>query len=157
MGGITDGDLRFCSDRCHEKSVALAISEQVPADVLAEYVKEVHQGRCPKCGGPGPVDVYHALRIWSVLVLTSFNSQSLVGCRSCGVWHQAGGFLFSLVLGWWGLPWGIIMTPVQLVRNIAGMLAMPDSSRPSAELEHVAKLELAAQMLEAGETDNPKS
>lgn len=28
--------------------------------------------------------------------------------------------LVSLLLGWWGLPWGLILTPVAIVTNLAG-------------------------------------
>jgi hypothetical protein len=28
--------------------------------------------------------------------------------------------MLSLVLGWWGLPWGVIYTPLALATNLAG-------------------------------------
>ena len=28
--------------------------------------------------------------------------------------------LVSLILGWWGLPWGVIHTPVTIASNLAG-------------------------------------
>ncbi len=28
--------------------------------------------------------------------------------------------LVSLLLGWWGIPWGVIYTPLTIVRNLAG-------------------------------------
>lgn len=28
--------------------------------------------------------------------------------------------ILSLILGWWGLPWGVIYTPIVLVNNMAG-------------------------------------
>jgi hypothetical protein len=62
---------------------------------------------------------------------------------------QLGGVLFSLVLGWWGFPWGIILTPVQIGRNIAGMCGGPDSSRPSAALRKLVQVNLGAQLLQA--------
>ena len=44
----------------------------------------------------------------------------------------------SLLLGWWGFPVGLVMTPVQIVRNIARNLATVDPTRPSRELvDHV--------------------
>ena len=28
--------------------------------------------------------------------------------------------VLSLLLGWWGVPWGVIYTPLALLRNLAG-------------------------------------
>ena len=44
-----------------------------------------------------------------------------ISCRRCGLKSQAAGAAFPLVLGWWGFPWGLVVTPVQIGRNIGGM------------------------------------
>jgi hypothetical protein len=50
----------------------------------------------------------------------------------------------SLALGWWGFPWGLIVTPVQIARNITGMLKGPDPLAPSAKLERAVRMNIAA-------------
>jgi len=40
------------------------------------------------------------------------------------------------------------MTPVQVIRNLAGMLGESDPSRPSEQLSNVLRINLAAQMVE---------
>jgi hypothetical protein len=37
-----------------------------------------------------------------------------------GLWRGMPFTLISLVLGWWGLPWGIIYTPLVLLTNLSG-------------------------------------
>jgi hypothetical protein len=56
--------------------------------------------------------------------------------------------LFSLACGWWGLPWGPIMTIVQIVRNFAGNEA--DPSKPSPRLEKLVRLRLAGAVVDGG-------
>jgi hypothetical protein len=65
--------------------------------------------------------------------------------------RQLGALAFSLFCGWWGFPWGLILTPVQVTRNIAGMCGGPDSSRPSADLRKIVQINLGQQMLASGQ------
>jgi hypothetical protein len=49
------------------------------------------------------------------------------------------------VAGWWGFPWGLIMTPVQLGRNLIGALGGSEAAAPSPELEKMVRTMLAAR------------
>lgn len=149
FGGVRDGAYRFCNNKCHQNAYVLRVAQQVPADVLERQTGEVFRGNCPKCRGLGPVDIHKVHRVWSALLLTSWSSSQQVCCRSCATKSQLGGALFSLGLGWWGFPWGLILTPVQITRNIIGMCAGPDSSRPSADLRKLVLVNLDAKMIEA--------
>jgi hypothetical protein len=152
FGGKRQGELRFCNDRCRGNGGLLLISRQLPENVVHESVWKVHQGICPKCQGAGPIDVHISHRVWSALFLTSWKSIPQVSCRSCGVKGQLGSTAFSLALGWWGFPWGFIVTPVQIVRNVAGMLGGPDPTKPSPHLERLIRLNIAAQAVAAQST-----
>lgn len=148
FGGKRNGDLRFCNDKCEQKGALALIADQLsPADV-ASYIGSVHRGSCPECSGPGPVDVHTSYRVWSALLLTQWSSRPLVSCSRCGTKQKLGDTAFSLFLGWWGFPWGILMTPVQLGRNIFALLKGPDPASPSPALEKILRLHLAAQTIE---------
>ena len=149
FGGVRDGAYRFCNNKCHQNAYVLRVAQAVPADVLERQTEEVFRGNCPKCRGLGPVDIHKVHRVWSALLLTSWSSSQQVSCRSCATRSQLGGALFSLGLGWWGLPWGLILTPVQITRNVIGMCAGPDPSRPSAELRKFVQVCLGAKMIAA--------
>jgi len=147
FGGVKDESLRFCNKECHQKGHVLVLSRSVPNTIVDDQVRQVHRGPCPKCHGSGPVDVHTAHRIYSALVYTSWSSIPNVSCRSCGLKSQIGNAVFSLALGWWGFPWGIIMTPIQVGRNIIGMMTGPDESRPSDKLENLVRISIASQMM----------
>ncbi len=146
LGGVRDGDLRFCNDECHQNGILLALTKHVPADVLQKQVDEVHSGQCPHCGGRGPVDVHTSYRIWSALLLTRWSSRVHISCRSCGVKKQLGDALFCLLFGWWGFPWGLLITPVQFLRNLVGMFRSPNPSQPSPQLSRLVCLNIAAHV-----------
>jgi len=148
FGGVKDSGLTFCNTECHQQGQVLVLSRSIPNDAIADQVRQIHRGPCPKCSGSGPVDVHTSYRIYSALLYSSWSSVPNVSCRSCGIKSQIGNTLFSAILGWWGLPWGLIMTPVQIGRNLFGMLKGPDESKPSAELENLVRVSIASQALQ---------
>lgn len=143
FGGVKSEGYRYCNDGCAQRGQAQQLTNAVPQELLERYIREVHHGNCPKCGGPGPIDVHTSHTCWSVLVMTSMNSKPQVCCRSCGVKSQIGATCTSALLGWWGFPWGLLFTPIQIVRNVKGIVVKPDHSVPSPQLQHLVKLELA--------------
>lgn len=150
FGGKRLGESRYCGDGCLKRARLAQAAAEVPKHLVQHQVQQVHRGLCPRCHGPGPVDVHVSHRVWSALFVTSWVSRPQVSCRSCGVRAQAGDALFSLVLGWWGFPWGLLMTPVQIVRNVSGMAKAPDPSRPSAQLVDAVRMRMAEQELAEG-------
>lgn len=152
FGGMRDGEQRFCNDKCHQSAYVLSVSQHVPPDILEQQVRQLHEGDCPRCGKRrGPVDVHKVHRVWSALLLTSWSTNPQVSCRSCATKGQIGGVFFCLFLGWWGFPWGLVLTPIQITRNIVGMCAGPDSRRPSTDLEKLVKVNLGIKLIEASQ------
>jgi hypothetical protein len=71
---------------------------------------------------------------------------------------QGLGAAFSFFAGWWGFPWGLVMTPVQVIRNIVGMLQSGDSATPSEDLRRIVSASLAEQLLlEQQQAEKPTS
>ncbi len=147
MGGVRNGQQRFCNNKCAQGAYILSVSQNVPTDVLEKKIEEVWRGNCPKCNGLGPVDVHKSHQVWSALVLTRWSSSSQVSCRSCATKRQAGALAMSLVFGWWGFPWGLVLTPVQVTRNIVDMINGPQSNEPSPELKKMVKVNIGSQIL----------
>lgn len=147
FGAMKQGDLRFCSANCASRAEWVRASWAVPEAEVERQVREIHQGPCPKCGGEGPVDVHISHRVYSVFVLTSWSSHPEICCRSCGRKKYLKHGAFSLFLGWWGFPFGLVITPVQVVRNVGGVLGItgPDPNVPSDALNRMVRLSLAAQ------------
>lgn len=148
FGGIREGELRFCNEKCHEAGGVLVLAQNLPYDVIQQEAYQVFHGLCPRCQGSGPVDVYWSYRIWSALLFTSWTNTPNVCCSSCGRTQAIKDGLFSLFLGWWGIPWGVIMTPVQLVRNLRTVVSPAQPTSPSADLEHMVRVMIAQQIAE---------
>ncbi len=148
FGGTRDGDLRFCNAGCSRKGFLVRVASQIPPDAIRETATAIYHGRCPRCEGPGPVDVHTSYRVWSALLLTSWQSRPQISCRSCGRKSQAADAVFSLFLGWWGFPWGFLVTPVQVGRNIAGMFSRRGEHAPSKELEQAAGMAMASHAIQ---------
>ena len=147
FGGVRDSDLRFCNAKCHQNGYAIKISRKIPQDVVDKQVGEIHRGLCPKCQGNGPIDVHTSYRVYSFLFYTSWSSRPHVCCRSCGMKSQIGDAIFSFLFGWWGFPWGLLVTPVQVVRNIVNAMNSPDEMRPSEKLQNIVRQSIASNLL----------
>jgi DNA-directed RNA polymerase subunit RPC12/RpoP len=147
FGGKRQDELRFCNANCSARGALIALSRQVPENVVDESVMRVHQGLCPMCGGSGPVDIHVHHKVWSAIFLTSWKSTPQISCRGCGVKSQLGDAALSLVLGWWGFPWGLVLTPVQVGRNVVGIFRSPDPAKPSAQLEKVIRMNIAGRAI----------
>ena len=147
MGGVKEGNFRFCNEECHRKGFLTQVGQAISPAIVQDLVQKVHMGLCPKCQGAGPVDVHTSHLVWSAVIMTVWSSKPLICCRSCGIKAQAKNMILSAMLGWWGFPWGVIATPIQIVRNIAGMIKSPDPSTPSPQLEKMLRITLATQAM----------
>jgi hypothetical protein len=154
FGGKKDGELIFCSQRCLEKGIVPRLATRLPDDLVMERATAVHQGNCPRCLGQGPVDVHNSFRIWSLVHHFSWSSSPQISCRSCGVRSKLGDALFCMAFGWWS-PWGVILTPIALIRNIRGLFSFPDPSHPSDALKSMVRVGLASETIEEAEATEP--
>ncbi len=148
FGGSRLADLRFCNDTCAANARVAIAAREVPQAEANLLAARIHAGRCPKCSGTGPVDVRTSHEIWSAIFMTRWSAIRQLSCRKCGVKRQLTSTLGSAVLGWWGFPWGLVMTPVQVIRNIVGMVRPHDPRQPSEQLVRHARLLLADARLQ---------
>jgi hypothetical protein len=147
FGGVKVGDSRYCNNDCASKDVWQAAMKFVPEAEVERETRAVHQGNCPKCKGPGPVDIHTSHMVYSALVFTRWSSHPIMACRSCGRGQQIKHALFSSVLGWWGFPFGLLITPVQVGKNLGAILGMsgPSPESPSPALTRTVHRTLAAR------------
>ena len=148
VGGVRSGIHRYCNNKCAGNHQVLEVSKAIPPEVVERQTQEVFRGNCPKCGGLGPIDVHKIYGVWSAFVLTRWSTKSQLSCRSCATKSQIGAALLSSVLGWWGFPWGLILTPVQVTRNIVGMCTGRDASGPSENLRRLVLVNLGTQAIQ---------
>jgi hypothetical protein len=149
FGGTRLGEKRLCDAKCARAVQLETLARSIPQDVVERRTEEIWRGACPKCGGLAPVDAHKSYHVWSALCLTRWTTKLHVSCHSCAVKRQFGSIAFSLLFGWWGFPWGFILTPVQIGRNLSAMRRTPDSSRPSDELRRLVLNNLGEHLLAA--------
>jgi hypothetical protein len=144
FGGYRTNGFRFCSKSCAKNSPWLARVRAVPQEWVATETDLVFRGGCPVCGGPGPVDVRPAYRVMSFVVITIRKNTAIIACAKCGRKEQLSGILHCFLLGWWGLPAGLIFTPIMIGANV---VAITKNKRtiPSKALNQQVRLRLATK------------
>ena len=147
FGGVSMNGRKFCNAECQYNGSLLDIAEQLPSETVSKYVADMRKGDCPKCGGPGPVEVHTSYRVYSYVVATSWSNRPRISCKACARKAQLSDMAMSAALGWWGVPWGLLMTPVQIGRNVAGLMSNPNAAKPSPLFVKILKLNLASQLV----------
>ena len=145
FGGKESGGMKFCSDKCLANRSLLDVMSRIPETVVREQAAKIQAGACPNCKGEGPVELHMTHAIWSALIVTNWSSTAHICCRGCATKKQALSATGAFLLGWWGFPWGFIMTPVQVTKNIGGLFAKRSKSEgPSPELVQQVRLIIAS-------------
>lgn len=143
FGGVKDGTRKYCSKTCYEADEIGRIAQALPLKDVEETARKIHSGVCPKCQGPGPIDVHISYSVYSFLIETVHKTHRHVLCKRCAVKQQAVDFIGSLFLGWWGFPFGLIVTPIVLLLNIIMMFRSPGRNGPTKKLLEEAGIIMA--------------
>jgi hypothetical protein len=146
FGGVTQSGARYCSAKCAGKGALAGAISTIPRSDIEARAQEIRSGQCPKCGSMGSsVDVQLAYRALSLVFVTRWSTHQLVACRGCGNKLRAREMAVSLLVGWWGFPWGLLATPIQVGRNVVGMFNDPASTGPTPQLLAIAGATLARE------------
>lgn len=144
FGGVKDHGFRFCSNACHaEKAVLLDVLKLIPASAIDAEAQSLQKGACVKCGSTGGVEVHKSILVWSAIVFTRSSEKTFVGCRGCALEKQAYSAAGTLLFGWWGIPFGVIFTPIALLANGYYMVRSSMRGPPSSLLKEHARERLA--------------
>lgn len=152
FGGVRHGSMVFCGEGCYNKAEGIRQVLDIPDEDIRHLVREIHEGACPVCGGSGPVDVHSSYRVMSFLVFTRFESLPRISCRECASRARVRNGFLTFFTGWWGFPWGILMTPIYLFYNLTGS-GSPPSDEPSRNLIDHTKILVAQHIASQAEED----
>jgi hypothetical protein len=148
FGGVRNGGYHFCKPECHNAAAHLfTAASQLPHEFILEQATQLHGGACPKCHGPGPIDIQWKHSVWSAVVLTQWRSTPMVCCDSCATKGKLSAIATSTLFGWWGMPFGLLLTPIQIIRNVVALFTTNDPAGPSDALVQLVRRNLAAQLL----------
>lgn len=150
FGGVREAGFHFCKPACRNQSQILVAANQLPDGFVEEQARSIHAGSCARCGSQGPVDIH---TVWSALITTQWSSKPILCCQACGTKSKLRAIAFCGLFGWWGFPWGLVAAPVQIFRNVGGLLSAPNPYEPSPEmLRHVRQRLAARWVREENET-----
>jgi len=81
-----------------------------PGD-LQNLAMRLRQSPCPECGSPDMLlNAFEIAKAKSFLLLTAYSQKLMVACPDCIRACAKKANLLTLLMGWWGLPWGPIRT-----------------------------------------------
>jgi len=147
FGPVKHGGHKFCSNECRDGGLEATATAELPAEFVYEKACEIHDGSCPRCGGEGPVEAHFSHKVWSFVVITSFNSKPEICCERCARGLRLRAILSCGTLGWWGFPFGVFGTPVQLLRNLGPLRSTPVGAKPSIELVQLVRENMASTLM----------
>jgi len=126
------------------------VGDRIPDAVIKKEAQKIMNGPCPECNQIShDVELRYSYRAVSYLVMTTWSKIPILACRSCHRKKVAGDTLTTVLFGWWGFPFGLIVTPVQLLRNMSAA-GSPNSRKtePSADLCSFVRGVLAQKLIE---------
>jgi hypothetical protein len=143
-GGLKHGRYQFCNGVCRDHGRVLKVLDYVPPAEIDERIATVRNQLCPLCEGSGPLNIYPSYTVYSVIFFTSWKTQTHFCCRACSRKQQISALVTSLLAGWWGVPFGVLLTPIQIVRNVAALISQSDE--PTKDLARIVKRDLAEHL-----------
>ncbi|PWJ41847.1 hypothetical protein [Sediminitomix flava] len=102
---------------------SLLESVKLQAEPLSEkefnvYFQAITHMKCPECGEKNGTLQGHLIRkVMSFIVLTYSSKRPIICCSDCGESEKQSSLIKTFLLGWWGLPFGILKTPYYLISH----------------------------------------
>jgi hypothetical protein len=98
----------------------LAQNREYSAAEIGQYAELLRGLPCPVCRASGQkLNATIAYSAKSFILFTFSRKEPVIACPTCLDKKNLQAFLWTLLLGWWGIPWGILKTPIYLFRNLA--------------------------------------
>lgn len=146
FGGKRVESRRYCSKKCMAADEYGRLAASIPAAEIEQLATKLRSTHCSSCGSHEPVDVFPSYFVYSAILWTSWRKKRNLSCRSCGRKQQVKELAASLLLGWWGIPFGLIVTPIIVMANVVGMIRNPMARPPGKDLKEYAKLVAAHEL-----------
>jgi hypothetical protein len=97
-------------------NVQLTTPESLAID---SYISLIRNQPCPVCSSTAqPLNAIVIGSVKSFIILTHYKKKLMIACPSCLQQANQRATSSTALMGWWGLPWGIIRTSQALFRNM---------------------------------------
>lgn len=146
FSAIKDEGQKFCSKQCLHNARMLELAIDIPDNLILDNAEAIRNGHCPVCNHQNSInEVRKYYWVWSAVYFTRWGSRNRISCKKCAVKKNFSSIMSSFLLGWWGVPWGIIITPSQIISNLVAIL-QKNKQEVSEELIQTAKILLAEKV-----------
>lgn len=93
--------------------------QAMPEAEVMELCAIIQQLPCPHCGATDArLNATIAHETLSFLVVTRYTAKPFIACPACLDKRIMEANTMTALVGWWGIPWGLIRTPQSLYRNV---------------------------------------
>lgn len=123
--GLRPEALELLKHIIRERGLSLDVAKTVDAqfkglsdEALSAYCDLLRDLPCPVCGGT--TDKLNATIIATVIsfvVMSTYRKEMKIACPQCLDKLNDNATVKTAIMGWWGLPWGLIRTPQALLFN----------------------------------------
>jgi len=94
------------------------LTKEVSAAELAGYVETLRNLPCPICGNTDEkLNATIVSNVMSFIVFTHQSKELKIACPQCLNKQNNNAMIKTALLGWWGIPFGLIRTPAALMFN----------------------------------------
>jgi hypothetical protein len=95
-----------------------AQNREYTEEEIAVYCDIICNLPCPSCGSADePLNATITAEVMSFVFFTQYKKSLKVGCPTCLDKANNAALTKTAIMGWWGIPWGIIKTLQALDRN----------------------------------------
>ena len=97
----------------------IAQNEQHSIEDIYHYAELLRNCPCPICNNTRDKlngTIYHSIK--SIIVMSITETRWVIACPDCLDKQNRKAIVSCSLLGWWGIPWGILKTPVYIYRNL---------------------------------------
>ncbi|WP_282037323.1 hypothetical protein [Saccharicrinis aurantiacus] len=98
-----------------EKGIEAQTKEITESEII-EILDKVSGLKCPECGGKSnPLKGSLIRSVKSFIIFTNYKKTPIISCQECANKKRKSALTSTIILGWWGIPWGIIRTPQTII------------------------------------------
>lgn len=124
--GMTPEAIEIATKEIETRGLSLRLTEAIAVqnrewteDDITAYCDLISKQSCPHCGKTGRrLNGTESAVTMSFLLFTTFKRKLMVGCAPCLNKAVLIALGKSLLLGWWGIPWGLFRTPRSIFINL---------------------------------------
>ena len=117
--GIIENEIKKRNLNPDLLNAVIAQNKEYSFEEISEHSELLRDLPCPICGSTNDKlngTVSHTVK--SFLVFTTYEAEPHVACPNCLTKKNNSAILSTALLGWWGIPWGLLKTPVYIYRNL---------------------------------------